>query len=91
MPVKCSPYMQFTAMCRYPKLFPAICHIDGSSRVQTLNKEQNPIFYAILEDFHNRTGCPMLLNTSLNIKGEPLVDTWEDAEHFKLKHNIPIF
>lgn len=91
MPVNSSPYMQFTAPCRYPKLFPAICHVDNSSRVQTLNMEQNPVFYKILEEFYNRTGCPMLLNTSLNIKGEPLVDTWEDALNFQQKHNIPIF
>lgn len=91
MPVKTSPYMQFTAKCLQPNLFPAICHIDGTSRVQTLNKEQNPIFYAVLEEFYNRTSCPMLLNTSLNIKGEPLVNTWDDALRFQEVHNIHIF
>ena len=91
MPVKSSPYMQFTAECRDPQSFPAICHVDGSSRVQTLNKSQNPTIYRILEDFYHRTGCPMLLNTSLNIKGQPLVDTWSDAIKFQTKYKIPIY
>jgi carbamoyltransferase len=91
LPVATSPYMQFTAPCKRPDLFPAICHVDGSSRVQTLNKDQNPVIYELLEGFYNETGCPMLLNTSLNIKGEPLVDTWEDAIRFRKKHNVPMF
>jgi carbamoyltransferase len=91
MPVKTSPYMQFTARCLDPGTYPAICHVDGSSRVQTLNREQNPIMYDILEGFYNKTGCPMLLNTSLNIKGEPLVDSWADAIRFQIKYRIPMF
>lgn len=91
MPVKSSPYMQFTARCLYPEQFPAICHVDGSSRVQTLNYEQNPTIYRVLEEFYRRTGCPILLNTSLNIKGEPLVDSWVDAIKFSKKYNIEIF
>ena len=91
MPVKTSPYMQFTAMCKRQDLFPAICHVDGSSRVQTVNYDQHPKLYAILLEFYNRTGCPILLNTSLNIKGEPLVDTWDDALRFQEKHGIKIF
>jgi len=91
MPVKTSPYMQFTSKCLRPDLFPAICHVDGTSRVQTLNEEQNPRMYAVLQEFYNRTGCPMLLNTSLNIKGEPLVDSRKDALKFKLRHNIRIY
>jgi len=91
MPVKTSPYMQFTAPCKRPDLFPAICHVDGSSRVQTLNREQNPVIYDMIESFYNKTGCPIVLNTSLNIKGEPLVDTWEDAARFRKKHNVSMF
>jgi carbamoyltransferase len=91
MPVKTSPYMQFTAKCLRPDLFPAICHVDGSSRVQTLNREQNPLIYELLNQFYKKTGCPILLNTSLNIKGEPLVDSWEDALRFQTKYNVKIF
>lgn len=91
MPVVSSPYMQFTARCHRPDLFPAICHVDGTSRVQTLTREQNPKIHAVLEEFYNRTGCPILLNTSLNIKGEPLVDTWEDALNFQKHYNVRMF
>lgn len=91
MPVDTSPYMQFTAKCRNPELFPAICHVDGSSRVQTVNFVQNPLMYRILYNFYKKTGCPMLLNTSLNIKGEPLVNTWDDALRFQNKYKVRMF
>lgn len=91
LPVQSSPYMQFTAKCKTPELLPAICHADGSSRVQTVNKDQNENVYNLIKEFYNRTGCPILLNTSLNIKGQPLVDTWQDAEDFKKKYNVEIF
>jgi len=91
MPVETSPYMQYTAKCLRPDLYPAICHVDGTSRVQTLNIRQNRTMYLVLEEFYNRTGCPMLLNTSLNIKGEPLVDTWADAIKFQNRYNVRMF
>lgn len=90
-PVTTSPYMQFIAHCRNPRMFPGICHVDNTSRVQTINREQNPEVYNLLRDFYEITGCPMLMNTSLNIKGEPLVNTWEDAERFSRKYNVKIF
>lgn len=91
LPVKNSPYMQFTALCKFPELFPAICHVDGSSRVQTINKEQNENLYNLIKAFYHKTGCPILLNTSLNIKGQPLVDTWEDAQEFGQKYDVKVF
>lgn len=91
MPVAESPYMQFVARCRLPDYLPGICHIDNTSRVQTVTEQDNPVFRSIIEEWHKRTGCPMLMNTSLNIKGEPLVNTWEDAERFKYLHNIPVY
>jgi carbamoyltransferase len=91
MPVRTSPYMQFVARVKRPDLFPAICHRDGTARVQTLTREQNPTIYQVLHQFHAETGCPMLLNTSLNIKGEPLVNTWEDAERFSRHHGVRVF
>jgi carbamoyltransferase len=91
MPVPASPYMQFVAKVRQPDRFPAICHRDGTARVQTLTRNQNPTIYRLLELFKARTGCPMLLNTSLNIKGEPLVNTWEDAERFAAHHHVRVF
>lgn len=91
MPVSSAPYMQFTAKCRYPELFPAICHFDNTSRVQTVSRQQNSQFYELLSRFHDKTGCPMLLNTSLNIKGEPLVNSWRDALRFTERHGISVY
>lgn len=91
LPVHTSPYMQFTAKCKVPSLLPAICHHDGTSRVQTVNREQNKQLYELLTLFYHKTGCPILLNTSLNIKGQPLVDTWEDALAFGEKYNVKVF
>ena len=65
--------MQFVAGVKHPELFPAITHHDGTARVKTLTCTQNPTAYELLRRFYSQTGCPMLLNTSLNIRGEPLV------------------
>lgn len=91
MPVKTSPYMQFVAPVRNPELFPAISHYDNTARVQTLTRDKNPTLYKLLECFRRETGCPMLLNTSLNIKGEPLVNTWEDAQLFAAQWGVKVF
>jgi carbamoyltransferase len=85
-----SPYMQMVAHCRYPELFPAIVHADGTSRVQTIEADGSP-FRQLLELWYKRTGCPMLLNTSLNIKGEPMVNDHDDAERFSQKYGLPVF
>lgn len=90
MPVATSPYMQFTARVKRPDLFPAITHYDGTARVQTLTRDQNPNFYKLLAQWEMKTGCPMLLNTSLNVKGEPLVNTWEDAQRFARLYGVPV-
>jgi hypothetical protein len=66
-------YMQSVATCRRPDLFPAIVHADGTSRVQTVPKDGSGI-RELLEKWFVLTGCPMLLNTSLNIRGEPVVN-----------------
>ncbi|MFH2005435.1 MAG: carbamoyltransferase [bacterium] len=58
---------------------PAVTHVDRSARVQTVGKDDNPGFHALLRDFGERTGCPVLLNTSFNLRGEPIVCTPEDA------------
>jgi carbamoyltransferase len=58
---------------------PAITHVDYSARVQTVHRETNPRYHALLEAFHQRTGCPVLINTSFNVRGEPIVCTPEDA------------
>ena len=58
---------------------PAITHLDYSARVQTVDKERNPRFHALLDAFHRRTGCPLVVNTSFNVRGEPIVCSLEDA------------
>jgi carbamoyltransferase len=58
---------------------PAITHVDGSARVQTVDDSSNKRFYALLKAFDELTGCPIVLNTSFNVKGEPIVCTPEDA------------
>jgi len=87
----CYDYMQFAVKCRRPDLFPAIIHEDGTSRVQTVNKDNPSILRPILEAWYEKTGCPMLLNTSMNIKGEPLVNTVWDARMFSLSNKVPVF
>ena len=71
-------YMQFTSRVRNPDLLPAICHIDDSARVQTVPKSTDP-FRRLLEHWKHSTDCSVLLNTSLNIKGQPLISERQDA------------
>lgn len=91
MPTKSTPYMQQIAVCKKSESFPAIVHHDGTSRVQTVSKQDNPRFRKLLEVWYKRTGCPMLLNTSLNIKGEPMVNDHEDAQAWSKKYGLPVF
>ncbi len=58
---------------------PAATHVDGSARIQTVHTETNPRFHALISAFAKRTGCPVLVNTSFNVRGEPIVCTPEDA------------
>ncbi|MDP3722470.1 MAG: carbamoyltransferase [Candidatus Omnitrophota bacterium] len=58
---------------------PAVTHVDHSARIQTVRREHNPLFYDILRAFYERTGCPVIINTSFNVRGEPIVCTPEDA------------
>ena len=85
-----SPYMQFVAKCKHPNLFPAIIHKDGTSRVQTVNEKQHPGLYKLLTEFYKKTGCPMLVNTSLNIKGHPIVNDETDAKMFSIVYNVRV-
>jgi carbamoyltransferase len=87
------PYMQYTAVCRNPELYPAICHADGTSRVQTVAKDDPGSLgiRSLLERWFLLTGCPMLLNTSLNIKGEPIVNDRYDAVRFEQRYGVKVF
>jgi carbamoyltransferase len=85
-----SRYMQVVARCKYPEKYPAIIHKDGTSRVQTVPNDNSP-FRKLLELWYAKTGCPMLLNTSLNIKGQPMVNNHDDASNFSNCYNIVVF
>jgi carbamoyltransferase len=76
-----SPTMMYAVNCQpgIEEKIPAIIHVDGTCRIQTVNREQNPNYYDIIKAFKERTGCPIIFNTSFNLGGEPLVETLDDA------------
>jgi len=84
-----SRYMQSVARCRRADLFPAIVHVDGTSRVQTVPKDGSGI-RELLERWYVYSGCPMLLNTSLNVKGEPMVNDRKDADRFERLYKVKV-
>ena len=73
-----SPYMQYSVKCLRPEIIPSVVHADGTSRVQTVNKDQHPGLYEVLKQWNELTGVPILLNTSLNVKGQPLLNDEKD-------------
>jgi carbamoyltransferase len=85
-----SPYMQYTVECLQPDKIPAVVHADGTSRVQTVNKEQHPGLYEVLSNWYAMTGVPVLLNTSLNIKGQPLLNDETDILEWEKTYNTKI-
>ena len=86
-----SPYMQYTVKCLKPELIPSVVHEDGTSRVQTVNKEQHYGLYRVLNKFYLKTGVPLLLNTSLNIKGQPLLNDSQDVLRWESEYGFKIF
>ena len=76
-----SPFMLFIFDVQPDKAdrIPAVRHVDGTARIQTINRDQNPAYYDLLKAFHQRTGVPVLVNTSFNTRGEPIVCTPRDA------------
>lgn len=82
-----SPYMMFTYNVATNNL-PAVTHVDSSARIQTVSEKDNPLYYLLLKCFHDQTGCPVLLNTSFNVMGEPIVCTPQDAINTFLKSGL---
>jgi carbamoyltransferase len=75
-----SPYMLLVADVRpNHRTIPSVTHVDGSARIQTVSRETNPLYYDLLKAFERRTGCPVIINTSFNVRGEPIVCSPEDA------------
>jgi hypothetical protein len=87
-----SPYMleTFTIRGAHRTKIPAVAHLDYSARVQTLTAEQNPALHRLLRAFHDATGVPMLCNTSLNDKGEPIIEKVAEAVNFCLRKRIEV-
>jgi carbamoyltransferase len=82
-------YMQVVGRCRRPDLYPAITHVDGTSRIQTVPPDGSGI-RQLLEAWYAKTGCAILLNTSLNIRGEPMVNDRMDADRFQDLYGITV-
>ncbi|MBN1550385.1 carbamoyltransferase, partial [bacterium] len=85
-----SPFMSFVGKVLPDKrrLIPAVAHIDGTARLQSVYRDQNPLFYSLIDYFREITEVPLLLNTSFNLAGDPIVETPEDAIKCFLKSNI---
>ena len=74
-----SPYMLMVAPVKKPDKIPAVTHVDGTGRVQTVSKNSNPFYHKLISKFHELTGVPVIINTSMNVRGEPIVNTPEQA------------
>lgn len=85
-----SRFMQYAVHCYKPEELPGIVHHDGTSRVQTVPNDGSG-FRKLLEAWYAETGCPILLNTSLNIKGQPIVNDRNDARLFQMYYSVPVF
>jgi len=85
-----SPYMQYAVKCLKPDLIPSVVHKDGTSRVQTVNKDQHPGLYDLLSRWYKISKVPVLLNTSLNIKGQPLLNDENDIINWEQTYKARI-
>jgi len=82
-------HMQFTSTALHD--YAPVTHVDGTARVQIVKKDCESIFRKVIEEYHDRTGVPMLLNTSLNIRGRPMVNDEHDAEMWEQKYDVRVF
>ena len=71
-------------------IIPAVTHVDYSARIQTVHKETNPKYYELIKEFKKITNCPVLVNTSFNVRGEPIVCSVEDAFNCFMGTNLDI-
>ena len=83
-----SPYMLFVAKIRKPKKIPAVTHVDGTGRLQSVSKDVNSLYYDLINEFYKITGVPVIINTSMNVMGEPIVNTPEQAYQMILKTDM---
>ena len=83
-----SPYMLLVSPVKKPDKIPAVTHVDGTGRLQTVSKDSNPLYHKLITEFYNLTGIPVLINTSMNVKGEPIVNTPEQAYNMLIKTDM---
>jgi len=83
-----SPYMLMVAPVKKPDSIPAVTHVDGTGRVQTVSKNSNPLYHKVISEFHKLTNIPVIINTSMNVRGEPIVNTPEEAHNMLMKTDM---
>lgn len=83
-----SPYMLLVSKIKKPDKIPAVTHVDGTGRLQTVSKKSNELYYDLINEFYRLTGVPVIINTSMNVRGEPIVNTPEQAYTMLLKTDM---
>ena len=83
-----SPYMLLVAKIKKPEKIPAVTHVDGTGRLQSVSKDTNPLYYNLISEFYNQTNVPIIINTSMNVMGEPIVNTPEQAYNMLKKADM---
>ena len=83
-----SPYMLLVAKVKKPEKIPAVTHVDGTGRVQTVSRLSNQLYYDLISQFHKITDIPVIVNTSMNVRGEPIVNTPEQAYNMIVKTDM---
>jgi carbamoyltransferase len=88
---KPSPYMLLVAQVREDRrTIPSVTHVDGSARIQTVDPHTNPRYYKLIKRFEEKTGCPVIINTSFNVRGEPIVCTPDDGYMCFMRTNMDV-
>jgi carbamoyltransferase len=86
-----SPYMLLVAQVREDnRTIPSVTHVDGSARIQTVDESTNPLYHSLIRRFEEKTGCPVIINTSFNVRGEPIVCTPHDAYLCFMRTNMDV-
>ena len=85
-----TPHMMYAVNCKpgIAEKIPSIIHVDGTCRIQSVKREQNPHYYDLIKEFYDQTGIPIIFNTSFNLGGDPLVETLDDAIETLVKSDI---
>ena len=83
-----SPYMLMVAKVKQPEKIPAVTHVDGTGRLQSVSRNSNPLYYNLINEFYKITNIPVIINTSMNVMGEPIVNTPAQAYNMILKTDM---